>query len=332
MDVATHFLVPYAAALWALGLARKDAPFDARRASLAAAFGVAGFAPDLDGLIDPLSERFDSLWWLQHRGVSHSLLGAPVLALALLGALALLRRAFPRRLAAFGWRWAFVPAAILGAWTHLALDGITLAGVPALFPFSDARATAQHFHWLVWWMFPPAAIALALHAFGKLSHRRVARAGVVAVALLVALAGFRAWTKPPLEEGAFAFPRSSELEWIVVRPLANGSWEAALWTWGSFAEFDAYADDVPAGAESAVARAKDTNAYRGFVLGLYGPMTTRAEPRADGGWNVTFFAVAQRFEASHDPRWTPTEPEPEDWGYVTIAVRGEAVEVTHRGW
>lgn len=331
VDVATHFLVPYAGALAALGYWRRDAPGDARRAGLAAAFGAAGFAPDLDGAFDWSSVFFDSLYWLQHRGASHSLVGAAVLGLALVGGLALLARRFPRRFGLFAWQPAFWWVAILGAWTHLVLDGITYSGVPLLWPVVWGRWSLQLFHWLVWWLFPVGALVLVAHALGRLPRRGVVVAGALIVAALVLIAGVRAWSMPrDLEPDAQVYPRSSPLEWTVLQPLPNGSWDAQLWRLGQTSEPRVFVHDVPPAAEDAVARARDTGAYRGFLLGQFGPVVVLATP-LDDGWNVTFTDVAQRFEALNDPRWTPTEPI-DAWGYVAFTVRGDDVDVTHRGW
>lgn len=335
MDVATHFLVPYAAALAALGFARRGAPRDASKVTLAVVFGLAGFAPDLDGLVDPLAERVDALYWLQHRGVSHALVGAPFFALALVGTLALGARAWPRRLGRFAWRPAFVPLAVLGSWTHLVLDGVTLSGVPALWPFVDGRWTLNVFSWLVAWMFPIGLAVLGLHAWGRVGPRGALAAGVAFAVLLVALGGWRLAERPDAE-GGLVFPRESAGEWLLVEPYRDG-WVVSLHDEGDTSDpvgplRDAvlYPHDVPPGAEEAVARAKATAAWRGFAMGSYGPQTTVAAPVAEG-WDVLVTDVAQRYEATHGARWTPTEPF-EDWGYVRFTVGPDAVTVTHRGW
>lgn len=331
MDVATHLLVPYAGLLAAYGYWRRAHPHDEARAAQAAVFGIAGFAPDLDGLVDPLSERFDALWWLQHRGVSHTLVGAPLFALALAGALALLARRWPRRFGLFAWRPGLLLFAIAGSWTHLVLDGVTLAGVPLLWPMMFGRFGFPLFHWLVWWLFPVGVVALALHAFGKLDRRRVVFAGALMVAALVVVAGIRVATRPDAPEGSLVFPRSSDLEWLVLTPLSNGSWHAATHRSGQVSGDAWFAGDVPPAARDAVRAARETDAFRGFLLGSYGPIVERAALAEDGAWRVTIVDVAQRYEATNEPRWTPTEPF-EDWGYVEFEVRDGYVEVLHRGW
>lgn len=321
-----------AGALVAFGLHRRDAPGDRSKAAVAAVFGFAGFAPDMDGAIDFLSERVDALWWLQHRGVSHTLVGAPVFALALLGALVALSRAWPRRFSLFAWRPALVPVAVLGSLTHLLFDAVTFAGVPLFWPFADGRVSLQFYHWIVGYAFFPAVIVLALHAFGRLSRRGVVAGAAVVLAILLVVGGVRAWSRPvDVGDGALVFPRGSELEWSVLRALPNGSWEARLHRLGVEGPPVFFEPSVPPEAEAAVAAARDTAAFRGFVMGSFGPNVVRAEPLGDGGWNVTFVDVAQRFEALNGPRWTPVEPF-DEWGYVRFHVRGADVVVVHRGW
>lgn len=331
MDIATHLLVPYAGILAAFGFHRRGAPRDRTRTAQAAVFGVSGFAPDLDGLVDPLSARLDALYWLQHRGASHSLVGAPFFALLLALMLAFAARRWPRVFGLFAWRASFVPFAVLGSWTHLLLDGITLSGVPLLWPFAWGRVGFFHFHWLVIWLLPIGAVALALHAFGRLSRPSLVRVGVFVVVALVLVAGARAATKPAFDDATLVFPRSSVSEWIVVRELPNGSFEAALHRDGVESSQMVFEHRLTQQALPAAQRAAATDAYRGFLMGSYGPRVVHAAPAADGAWLVTFTDVAQRYEALHEPRWTPTEPF-EAWGYVSFRVQGEAVEVLHRGW
>ncbi|HWG91455.1 MAG TPA: metal-dependent hydrolase [Candidatus Thermoplasmatota archaeon] len=333
MDIVTHFLVPYASALAAFGWWRRGRAEDSKKAALALVVGLAGFAPDLDGGISWLSKQFDSLYWLQHRGLSHTLIGAPLFALFLVGVGALVAKRWPHRFPLLQWRAAFVPAAILGSWTHLLLDIITYGGVPLLWPFSFERVLYPAFFWLVFWLLPLGAIALALHAWGKLSRRGMVAVGALFVVLLVSLAGWRLSTRPTGEpEGAMVLPRSELGEWTVLRPLGNGTWEAHSYREGERSLFTYFPTQVPPGAAEAVARTMDTDAYRGFLMGSFGPVATLAEPAAGGGWNVTFTDVAQRFEALHGEGWTPTMPR-EAWGYQAFRVHEDGrIDVLHRGW
>ena len=332
MDVATHLLVPYAAALLVLGFWRRDAPGDRPRAAWAAVFGIAGFAPDLDGLVDPLSRHFDSLYWLQHRGLSHTAVGAPLFALAALGILVLAARLWPRRMSLFAWRPALVPAAVLGSYTHLLLDAVTYGGVPLWWPFAFGRVMFPLYHWLVFWLLPVAALPLALHAFGRLSRPRVVQAGALVVVLLLAVGAYR-WAQRPSDEpaGTLVFSTNDADAWVVVRPLPNGTWEVALARGGARLDPAWFGDDFPPEAADAIARARGTDAYRGFLMGSFGPVVTTARPQ-EGAWNVTIVDVAQRYESMLEPRWTPADT-PEAWGYVSFLVWPDGrVDVTHRGW
>lgn len=331
MDVATHLLVPYAAALVAFGYWRRDEPADRRKAAYAAVFGIAGFSPDLDGILDPLS-HVDSLYWLQHRGLSHTAVGAPLFALAALGLLVLGARLWPRRMSLFAWRRGLVPAAVLGSYTHVLLDGVTYGGVPLWWPFADGRWGFPLFHWLVFWLLPVSAIPLLFHTLGKLRRRDMVAAGALVVAILVGLGAFRAAMRPWDEpEGSLVYSTESELEWIVARPAGNGSWELETVRGDERTRRIWFSNDVPPDAEDEVARVLDTDAYRGFLMGSFGPRVTRAEPHPAGGWNVTVSDVVQRYEAMHGPDWAPSEPF-EEWGYVSFRVDGDSIEVLHRGW
>jgi membrane-bound metal-dependent hydrolase YbcI (DUF457 family) len=332
VDIATHALVPMAGALAALGFYRREAEGDRRRAAIAATFGAAGFAPDMDGGIDWLSNVSDSLYFLQHRGLSHTLVGAPLFALALLGALVLAARWSPARFGLFVWRPVLVPAAILGSFTHLLFDIVTYAGVPLFWPFAYGRVSLFLFHWVVIWILPLAGVVMVLHMMGRMSRRRVVQAGAALVALLVLLAGVRLATRPWDEgEDALIYSRSSELEWTVVKPLPNGSFEAYLYRLGERGEPMWFASDVPPNATAAVEKALATPAFKGFLLGSFGPVVTRAAATPSGGWNVTFTDVAQRFEALHGPQWTPSD-EFEEWGYLALVVEDDRVRPLHTGW
>lgn len=329
MDVATHLFIPYAAALAAFGFWRRGGQDDGRKASVAAVVGVSGFAPDLDGLLDGVAEAFPVLYALQHRGASHSLLFAPVLAFALVALLGLAARRWPRRFGLFTWRASLAPWVVLGAWSHLLLDSVTLAGIPLWWPFADGRVAFMLFHWLVIWLLPPLLIVLGLHAWGRVSRRGVVLVGAMAVATLLVLGGIRLAERPDIE-GAMVFPRDSAKEWLVLEAHDNGSYHASLLRGGAFHEPMWFVPRAPLGAERAIEQARDTSGFRGFLMGSYGPRIVEAEAR-DAGWTIRFTDVAQRYEALHDPRWTPTTPF-DAWGYVEFEVTDDEVRLTHRGW
>lgn len=332
MDFATHALVPMAGALIALGYLRRDEPQDRSRAAFAAVFGIAGFAPDLDSLVDPLSEHVDALYFLQHRGFSHSLAGGPVFALVALGVLVLLARLWPRGASLFVWRPMLVPAAIVGSWTHLVLDGITYSGVPLLWPFAFGRFGFPLFHYLVIWLVPIAGLALGLHAFRRLSRRRVAQTGAFVVLVLVVLAGARAANRPWDEpEGTRVFPQNSMFAWTLATPHENGTWLVETYRDGARHDPMWFTASAPPDAEAAIARARDTDAYKGFLMGSFGPVVIDARREGDA-WNVSFVDVAQRYEALRGPRWAPVEPF-DLWGRASFLVPDEGpVRPIDRGW
>lgn len=330
--MATHLLVPYAAALAAFGFWRRGEAGDRRKAAVAAVFGIAGFAPDLDGLVDGLSAWHDSLYWLQHRGVSHTLVGAPVFALAALGLLVLGARVWPRRMSLFAWRPVLLPAAVLGSYTHLLLDSVTYGGIPLWWPFAYGRVSFPIYHWLVFWMFPLSLAPLVLHAVGRLPRRGVVMAGALVVVLLLIVGGARLAARPWDEEGALIYSMRSHDAWVVARELPNGTW-ILVTARGADREDPAWFEPrEPPEAADAIARARDTDAYRGFLMGSFGPRVTRAAPLEGGGWNVTILDAVQRYEALRDPEWAPHEPFHE-WGYVAFRVHPDGrAEATHRGW
>lgn len=329
VDVLTHGLVPYAAALAAAGLWRKGVVPARHRVAWAAVFGIAGASPDLDGLLDMLSERSDALYFLQHRGVSHTAWGAPLFALATLGVLVGLARLFPRRFGLFAWRPALLAAAVLGSLTHLALDALTFTGVPLFWPFSWTRVSLQLYHWLVWWMFPIGALALALHLWGRFDARAMTRVGALLVAILVVIGGVRLATRPDVD-GALVFPRADERAWTVLVPV-DGGWEATTWRGDERLDRMTFLGNIEPGGDEAVARALAHPAWLGLKMESFGPIVTTAT-RAGDAWNVTLVDVAARYEALTGAQWTPTTPDTTAWGEVQMLVRDDGITVVKRGW
>lgn len=336
VDVLTHFFIPYVVALFVLGLHKtpRTAFVDIARRENALAyavvFGLAGFAPDLDSVLSWASHHGD-LYFLQHRGVSHTLLFAPLFGFVTTGLLHALAVWRPQRFGRFRFRPGFIPVTILGAWTHLLLDLFTYAGVPLWWPFSFERVSYPFYHWIVVWLFPVLLVVLGLHLWGKLGTRHIAGVGAVVIVVLLVLAGVRDHYRPDLTDGE-AYPRGKVVEWTVVRPV-EGGYEAILYTRGvpDPGSRAFYPDEIEPGTEPAVAQAKDTAAYRGFRMGLVGPVATLSFAADNGTVFVTFTDVAARFEATHEPRWTPTDPH-EEWGYVSFRVEGDDIVVAHKGW
>ncbi len=125
MEPITHFLT--GACIGRAGLNRKTA-----YATLAAT--LAAEAADLDGfwgLRGPVEEL------KHHRGMTHTLVGAPVVAAVVVGAVALLHLARKRRPGAQPIQWAWLYAtALIAALSHILLDWTNNYGVRPFFPFN----------------------------------------------------------------------------------------------------------------------------------------------------------------------------------------------------
>ena len=117
MDLFTHVLVAY---LISFGLAGAHPQY-------LAAGALAGGLPDADALFFPIARRFPLL---QHHGITHSLLGVTIVAVAggLLGPLV--------AAGTFGWYFLVME---VGGLAHIAQDGFTNFSVPPLLPFSKRR-------------------------------------------------------------------------------------------------------------------------------------------------------------------------------------------------
>lgn len=125
MEPITHFLV--GACIGRAGLNRKTA-----YATLAAT--LAAEAADLDVLWS-LGGPVEGL--KHHRGITHTLIGAPVVAAVIVGAVALLHLARKRKPSAQPVRWLWLYAAsLIAALSHILLDWTNNYGVRPFFPFN----------------------------------------------------------------------------------------------------------------------------------------------------------------------------------------------------
>jgi inner membrane protein len=126
LDTLTHAL---SGALLARATAPKDAPPRSTPRRVAAGFFAAA-SPDLDfviGYAGPIE------YLLHHRGVTHSLLLAPLWAIGIAWLLSKILRE------PLGWR-ALYGVSLLGIVAHIAGDWITSFGTMVLAPLSDLRA------------------------------------------------------------------------------------------------------------------------------------------------------------------------------------------------
>ncbi|MCX5682622.1 MAG: metal-dependent hydrolase [Planctomycetota bacterium] len=144
MDPITHGLL--GAAVAQLGFRQRIG----RDASWLAA--AAAMAPDIDILVAPLITRLGSNGnnhFLEHRGLSHSLLLAPLLAATIAGgwwmARRLILRRWPPKDPAFRPTpfWLLYACTVLAFITHPLLDWCTPYGTELLAPLSDARYAAD---------------------------------------------------------------------------------------------------------------------------------------------------------------------------------------------
>ena len=283
MDVFSHFVLPYLVA-YAL----------TRRKPVALAAGIGGVAPDLDALTSLLA-YWDPLYFVGHRGVSHSLLGAPLYAL---GAVLFLRAPFWRHLIPihrelrFGPRLALV--AVASSYTHLLLDYLTHWGVPLLYPWSAARFSAGWFFYSVLAMVPVSIWVVWRTARGTDTPRQRRVALALLLALLVVAGGVRAATYPRGESFDVAYPAGGEWAWTTLERTESG-WRATFYSWGrAIGEAEYLEPELrDPQARAAVERAQEHVEYRAFVLYTRGPHVTQAEPREGGGWNVTFLDLLE---------------------------------------
>jgi membrane-bound metal-dependent hydrolase YbcI (DUF457 family) len=117
VDLFTHVLVAYLVTFGIVGF----------QPSYLAAGALAGGLPDADALFFPLARRFPLL---QHHGITHSLFGVTVVAIA--GAV------LAPLLAPGSWLIYFVVMEVGGV-CHILQDGFTHFSVPPLAPFSDRK-------------------------------------------------------------------------------------------------------------------------------------------------------------------------------------------------
>jgi membrane-bound metal-dependent hydrolase YbcI (DUF457 family) len=119
VDLFTHVLVAYLVTFGIVGF----------QPSYLAAGALAGGLPDADALFFPIARRFPIL---EHHGITHSLTGVTVVALA---------GAFVAPMLAPGSPWIYFLVMEVGGCAHILQDGFTNFAVPPLLPF---RKTLLH--------------------------------------------------------------------------------------------------------------------------------------------------------------------------------------------
>ena len=147
MEPVTHFLT---------GACLGRSGFNRKTAYATLAMTLAAEAPDLDmlwGFRGPVAEL------QHHRGWTHTLVGAPVVALATVAVvwgIHKLRRREPVIPPRWGWLWVF---ALIAALSHILLDYTNNYGVRPFFPWN-----AHWYAWSIEWIWDPAIFFVLLLA------------------------------------------------------------------------------------------------------------------------------------------------------------------------
>lgn len=143
---------------------------------------LAANVPDIDIVANLFVDPLTSLHW--HRGFTHSIVAAPLVALlpAFAGWLFFIRGGFARL-------WLY---AIVGVLVHIFFDLITPYGTQIFFPFSNARHSLDWMFIIDPWF--TGGLVLLLIA-GKVFGRRRRAIGAATLALVVLYVGAEAWLR-----------------------------------------------------------------------------------------------------------------------------------------
>lgn len=316
MDIFTHALLPMAL----LAILRRS-----RAEQLAA--GLGGAMPDMDTFFTWVAGFDDALYAFAHRGWSHSLWGAPLLALMGLAILAQpwWARRWPR-MAAFQFTHFTAGAAALGGLAHIVLDSLTISGVPALWPLSTERFTANLFFFSVPYMTPVGLYLVWRLYRGRLDERWLLRGAAVLVAALVITGAVRAATVPrDLAAGAVLQPTPSEWRWVVATPTGGG-WDVEDHAvWGEEHRF-VFVGNTSAASAGAVARAQQLGAYVAWRWTHPAPVVNATA--IEGGWRVEFRDAAALHRTASGGFFAGLVPEPRP---LTVEVMGDRARVVERG-
>lgn len=291
MDVLTHGLIPYAV----FTVLRRPA-----RQRVAAA--IAGFAPDVDIFWAWTAPLFPEAYVLQHRGFSHTLIGAPLLGLLALYLLSrpALKRRLPR-LENVHLDRSILFALIAGAWSHLLLDGLTITGVPALWPLLTDRYTVNLYFFSVSYMMLGTLLLWIPIWRKKADDAYVGRALVIMVVILASAALLRGLSYPrDLEGDAEVTPGPYDWTWIVSDRNDTG---VAVWrvTLGERDEATFYPEHNTTAAASAIDACQNHPAYVGWQWKRWGLAVVNAT-REGEGWTVEFQDSARLYESDRSRR------------------------------
>lgn len=317
MDLFTHFVIPFAL------LAALRRPMAERLAA-----GIGGWAPDFDTVLAWTRYVDERLYFLGHRGVSHSAIGAPLFALVVLALVCLpvWRRKWPKMAV---WRFTLptVLIAMAASYTHLVLDYLTIWGIPLVYPWGLERYSVNWFFYSV-----SAALLVSGWIVVKLwrgiwkdtwNDRTLWKGMAVLAAVFVVAGAVRYATHPDVPHGPFTQPGNWEWQWTTYSRNGTG-WTIGWWSFGELQGTRHYNESLPrtAEGEAAVARARETLAYTHFRLYGWGPFLVQTEERGNGSWNVTFVDLTRRAQVDQSGGWFPRLA---DYGYLRFEVTPQSV-------
>lgn len=328
MDSLTHIFVPYAA----FTLARRP-----RHERVAAAIG--GFAPDLDALWAWLSHAHELAYPLVHRGFSHTLVGAPLLATLLLFLLsrpALSRRW--KRLEAVPWDAPSITPLWLGAWSHLVLDGLTITGVPLLWPLDDTRFTLDWFFFGITYLLPVSLVFLIQIFRGRATDRFI-KVGLLFLAILLVVAGLGRFISYPtdLQGGEDVTPGPVDSRWYVSWRNDTGVLVYGTKLGGARMAQEFFPEHNRTAAAEALKACESRPGYTPWNWHLWGLPVVNATRTTEGGWRVNYTDSAVAYAELHpDLRlWrSPSREASESTRGATCLVTpdGQADFRRDRGW
>lgn len=287
MDAITHALVGFAIGH---GLARIHPRGHAHWAWIG---GAAGLGPDFDVFVSPLAD-IDALYWVAHRGVTHSLWGAPLAGAAFAWLLSMTARRWPIMEVFRYRRGAWLPI-LLASWNQPLLDGVTHGGAAAFFPFVDERVSLELYHWMAIYLAPISLVAFVQRFRGRWDNAQATRAAVVVIAIIVVLGVVRGAMKP---EDSYA--TSDPRDWIVEEWHDNGTLAVVYLEAGHETNrlwFEP--DEGPA-----IDQVRASLAHRAFAFGALGPVIMVQTPTSTGV-NVTMIDAVAMMELETLPAWAP---------------------------
>ncbi len=338
MDPVTHFLT---------GACLGRSGFNRKTAYATLAMTLAAEAPDIDviaGLGGPVTG------FCRHRGITHTFLGAPLMALAVTGivwAVARLRRGSPAR--PVRWAWIYGLCLLADA-SHLLLDYTNNYGLRPFFPFNS--------HWYAWsivFIFEPVMFAALLGGLllpallalvdgkmrrprpGQLRGRRAAIAALTVVGLLYGLRNaesLHAMTllrqsdsagREPLTRVAAEPVMADPFTWHTLSETRDGYRTAVVHTLSDRVDPGETMAKPPVTPAAAAAK----QSYLGRVYGGWSswPITEDIGPVAPPG-DPAALPPGARTVVFRDARFAPPgeDTAPILAGYVVVGARGELLE------